>query len=143
MDFEEALARFSQTDPKEIQSNEQPLELIQYEGSEDKFLIFGQKDGPKVQVRFDDGDLWFTYEQIARIFGVDESVAIRHVQNFLDDGELDESTTAEFAVVRDEGGRSVTRSIRHFGLDTAFYVGYRVTGHARPAGDPAETSQGP
>jgi hypothetical protein len=126
MDFEEALTRFSKADPKEIESSEKPLEVVQYEGAADHFLIFGGEDGPKVQVRFDEGDLWFTYDQIARIFGVDESVAIRHVQKFLDDGELDESTTAEFAVVREEGGRNVTRSIRHFGLDVAFYAGYRV-----------------
>jgi len=126
MDFEEALERFAQVDPNELQAEEEPVELVQYEGSADRFLMFGAADGPHVQVRFDEGDLWFTYEQIAQIFGVDESVAIRHVQNFLEDGELDASTTAEFAVVREEGGRHVTRKIRHFSLDVAFYVGYRV-----------------
>lgn len=72
------------------------------------------------------GEPWFTYAQMAAIFGTDESNVIRHVQNFLENGELADATTAEFAVVADEGGRKVTLTIRHFGLDVAFYVGYRV-----------------
>lgn len=42
------------------------------------------------------------------------------------DGELDESTTGTFPVVRMEGGRQVKRDLVHYSLDVAFYVGYRV-----------------
>lgn len=122
--FDEALKRFAHVDPDEIQAD--PVTLVEYEGSADQFLIFGEVGGPSVQVRFDSGMPWFNYGQMANVFGVDENTVIEHVQNFLESGELDEATTRKFRVVREEGGRQVGRDIKHFGLDVAFYVGYRV-----------------
>ena len=124
MGFEEALERLAKTDPKEI--DEGAVRLVEDEGTGNRFLIHGSADGPQVEIRFHGGEPWFTYAQMATIFGVDETTVIHHVQNFLDNGELADATTAKFAVVGDEGGRKVTRTIRHFGLDVAFYVGYRV-----------------
>jgi hypothetical protein len=49
-----------------------------------------------------------------------------HIQRFTDDGELDDATIRDFRIVRQEGARQVERSIIHYGLDVAFYVGYRV-----------------
>ena len=122
--FEEALGRFAQVDPKEIR--DQPLPIVEYEGSSDQFLIFGEADGAHVQLRFDNELPWFTYGQMATVFGVDENTVIDHVQNFLQGGELAEATTRNFRVVRTEGSREVSRDIKHFSLDVAFYVGYRV-----------------
>ncbi len=122
--FDEALNRFAQVDPKELK--DQPVAIVEYEGSPDQFLIFGDADGPHVELRFDDELPWFTYGQMARVFGVDENTVIDHVQKFVNDGELSEATTRNFRVVRSEGNREVAREIKHFSLDVAFYVGYRV-----------------
>ena len=68
---------------------------------------------------------------MADMFGVDLSVANRQISNFVDIGELDASTFAEFARVQIEGGRRVERAaVKHYGLDVAFYVGYRVNSAA-------------
>src|SRR6185312_13914883 len=83
--FEETLERFARVDPSEMA--EKPVTVVEYEGMSGQFLIFGESDGPQVQLRIDKEMPWFTYGQMAEIFGVDESVAIRHVQNFIDDGE--------------------------------------------------------
>lgn len=125
MDFEEALGRFANVNPAELAEESQPLELLEYEGSKDRFLLFGREDGAQVQVRFD-GEPWFTYAQMAKIFGVSERTVIDHVQNFVDDGEFGDETTRNFRVVRSEGPKQVERDLKHFSLDVAFYVGYRV-----------------
>jgi hypothetical protein len=129
LDFGEALERLAQTDPKEADeeaSKAQALRLVQHEEGGPSFLIYATDRGIKTELRFEGETPWFSYQQLGEIFGVDENTAIDHVQNFLTPGELDDSTTRKFRVVREEGGRQVTREIKHFGLDVAFYVGYRV-----------------
>ena len=72
--------------------------------------------------------VWATQQQIADLFGVDRTVAGKHVANIYAADELGrEATCAKFALVRLEGGRSVSREIEHFNLDVILSVGYRVS----------------
>lgn len=84
----------------------------------------------EVSLRFDSEDqsIWATYQNIADLFGVDVSVANRHVNNVYSDNELEKSATrAKFALVQMEGGRQVVREgVLHFNLDMILSVGYRV-----------------
>ena len=52
-----------------------------------------------------------------QIFGTSERNVIDHVKKFVDDGELEDSTTRNFRVVRFEGNREVEREISHFSTD--------------------------
>lgn len=130
LDFGEALERFAQTDPKEADEEAtkgQALRLVQHEEGGPSFLIYATDRGIKAELRFEGETPWFNTRQLAEIFGVDTDTVSDHVNNFLASGELDEAaTTGKFPVVQTEGGRQVTREIKHFGLDVAFYVGYRV-----------------
>ena len=59
-----------------------------------------------------DENIWLTQEKIAALFGVDRSVVTKHLKNIFESEELSkEATCANFAQVRDEGGRSVNREI--------------------------------
>lgn len=50
-----------------------------------------------------------------------------HLKNIFSDGELDESSTAEdFSVVRQEGSRYVSRSVKMYNLEGIISVGFRV-----------------
>nr|WP_314384531.1 RhuM family protein [uncultured Cardiobacterium sp.] len=50
-----------------------------------------------------------------------------HLKNIYAEAELEEKTTTEdYSVVRAEGKRQVTRQIKHYNLDAALSVGYRV-----------------
>ena len=50
-----------------------------------------------------------------------------HIRNAFAEGELDpEATSAKFAQVRIEGGRSVSREVDHYNPDVIISVGYRV-----------------
>lgn len=96
----------------------------------DRFLLYAGKSGIEVDLRFEAEQPWFTESQLASIFGVDKDVVNYHIQQFLDTGELRTATTRKFRVVRIEGGREVNREVTHYGLDVAFYVGYRVNSDA-------------
>jgi hypothetical protein len=50
-----------------------------------------------------------------------------HSKNIYTEGELNEiSTTEDYSVVRQEGGREVCRTVKHYNLDAIIAVGYRV-----------------
>ena len=127
LDFDEALGRFAQVAPPELVRAEPngPVRL-QQDDTGARFLIYATDKGVRHELRYDSDQPWFTQKQLADMFGVDISVANRHIANFIGDGELDPTTFAEFAIVQTEGGRRVTRPVKHYGLDVAFYVGYRV-----------------
>ncbi len=103
-----------------------PLRVLEDADTGHRFVVYTTKDGLRAEARFDGEDPWFTQLQLAEIFGVDVRTVNEHIQRFTDDGELDEATIRDFRIVRQEGARQVERSIIHYGLDVAFYVGYRV-----------------
>ena len=72
-----------------------------------------------------DETVWLSLDQMAKLFGRDKSVISRHIKNALEE-ELDISTVANFATVKNEGGRNVTRNIDYYNLDMIISVGYRV-----------------
>lgn len=89
------------------------------------------KDGPNeidFPIDFGHDTVWATQQQMADLFGVDQSVVARHIRSAFESGELDETeaTHAKIASVRNEGDRQVSRSISHYSLDVVLAVGYKV-----------------
>ena len=103
-----------------------PLRVVEDEATGNRFLVYTTKGNVTVDLLFDGDEPWFTTRDIATMFGVTVPTASEHIQRFRDDGELDDSTIREFLTVRREGRRDVSRSITHYGLDVAMYVGFRV-----------------
>ncbi|PNG28940.1 hypothetical protein A1395_27945 [Pseudomonas protegens] len=95
----------------------------------DNSVVFSDDD-VHIPLRFDpeDQSIWATYQNISDLFGVDVSVANKHVNNVYSDGELEKTATrAKFALVQNEGGRYVVREgVLHFNLDMIISVGYRI-----------------
>lgn len=80
-----------------------------------------------VDARLENDTIWLTQKAMAEVFKTDRSVLSKHIKNVIQEGELDESSTcANFAQVRQEGSRSVTRNITYYNLDMIISVGYRV-----------------
>jgi hypothetical protein len=103
-----------------------PLDVIEDPETGNRFVVYTTKTGVQMDVHFDGEEPWFTQLQIAELFGVSVPTANEHIAKFQADGELDEATIRKFRIVRQEGERTVSREIDHYGLDVAFYVGYRV-----------------
>ena len=93
-----------------------------------EFLIFERQTHDKgIQVRFEDGDLWLTQKAIGELYNVDRTVITKHILNIYSELELSEiSTSANFALVQNEGNRKVKRNVQYYNLDMVISVGYRV-----------------
>jgi len=95
-----------------------------------RFKPESEDQGIDFPVDIGHGTVWASQQQMAALFGVDQSVVARHIKNIFDSNELerDESTHAKFALVQAEGARQVSRDISHYSLDVILTVGYRVSG---------------
>jgi hypothetical protein len=103
-----------------------PVQVVEDAETGNRFVVYTTRSGTHLELQFDGEEPWFTQADLARMFGVTVQAVSQHIQTFASDGELDEATFKNFLIVRREGAREVSRSITHYGLDVAFYVGYRV-----------------
>lgn len=106
-------------------------DLITVTKSELNVIEF-HNEGTNIQLKFEAGDqsIWATTKNIADLFDVDATTVSKHIKNIFFEEELDENrTTAKFAVVQNEGGRTVAREgVLHYNIDVVLSVGYRVNG---------------
>ena len=92
-------------------------------------LVIFQEAGRPVEVRLDvHGDtVWLTQRQMSVLFDTTPENVLMHLKNIFKDKELREkATTKDFLAVQTEGNRRVQRHLKHFNLDAAISVGYRV-----------------
>ncbi|KPN64704.1 Uncharacterized conserved protein [Aliiroseovarius crassostreae] len=100
---------------------DEPIRLVEDEGTGDRFLVFGTDKGIQLDIRFEGETLWMTQAQIAELFGRDQSVISRHIINVFEEGELDEQTSMQ------KMHRSLGRPATIYNLDLVISVGYRVS----------------
>lgn len=95
-----------------------------------EIILFQTTDGhTKVQVRFEDNNVWLTQKAIAELYQVSTKTISEHLINIYKEGELaEEATIWKFQTVQTEGKRRVTREIEHYSLEAIIAVGYRVRG---------------
>jgi prophage maintenance system killer protein len=68
--------------------------------------------------------VWATLDQIAEVFGRDNSVISRHFKNIFDDGELDRNAVVAKNATTAADGK--TYQVEYYNLDAIISVGYRV-----------------
>ena len=84
-------------------------------------------DQPAIDVRIEGETVWLSQRQMSVLFDTSSDNVGLHLKNIYAEGELlEEATTEDFSVVRQEGTRQVRRSVRHYNLDAIISVGYRV-----------------
>lgn len=95
---------------------------------ENKIILYQDDDEiTRVSVRFADENLWLTQNQLVEIYCTTKQNISQHIDNILNDGELDANRTVkDFLTVRQEGKRQVQRSVLHYNLDMVIALGYRV-----------------
>ncbi len=97
------------------------------EQNKNEIIIFENQD-VKLEVNMKDETVWLSLDQMGKLFGRDKSVISRHIKNAFEE-ELSNSkdgTVANFATVKKEGNREVSRNIEYYNLDVIISVGYRV-----------------
>lgn len=97
-----------------------PVHLQEDETTGDRFLIYGDGAGLRVEINYVGDQLWMTQAQIAELFGRDVSVVSRHIASIFEEGELDEATSLQ------KMQRSLGRPAILYNLDMVISVGYRV-----------------
>lgn len=102
-------------------AGEGPIHLEEDGETGDRFLVFGTDKGLRIDIRFEGDTLWMTQAQIAELFGRDRTVVTKHIQNVLDEGELEESSCVQ------KMHTSTGRPAALYNLDMVVSVGYRVS----------------
>ena len=95
---------------------------------ESEVVIYQAADGrTKVDVRFQDENVWLTQQQMADLFSTSRTNVVEHIQHIYNEGELvEEATCRNFRQVRQEGERQVSREMPFYNLDMIISLGYRV-----------------
>ena len=100
-----------------MQNEENKYDLIKFEDGEFSLDV-------RVEPKKD--TVWLTQKEMSLLFDVSTDNIGLHINNIINEGELDDSTTEESSVVQIEGKRKVTRKIKVYNLDMIISVGYRV-----------------
>jgi hypothetical protein len=98
---------------------------------ESDLLLYTAPDGAvKVSVIFRDETAWLTQKALAELFAVGVPAVNKHLKNIFESGELEPGATiSKMEMVRNEGGRQVTRTVELYNLDAIIAVGYRVNSY--------------
>ena len=96
-----------------------------------EIILYQTEDGrTHVQCRFEDETLWLTQAQMAELFQTTPQNVTLHLKAIFAEGELAEAATCKDCLqVRLEGGREVSRKLRHYRLEAILAVGFRVRSH--------------
>lgn len=98
-----------------------PVHLVEDEETGDQFLVYSTAKGMRLDIRFEGETLWMTQAQIGQLFGRDTSTISRHINNVLEEGELEEASSLQ--KTQTTTGRPATL----YSLDMVISVGYRVS----------------
>jgi hypothetical protein len=96
-----------------------------------EFLLYQAPDGhARIQVRLTDGTLWLTQQQLSDLYLSTPQNITQHIRAIYGEGEAVEAATCKpYLQVRNEGGRSISRTLKHYNLDIVLAIGYRVRSH--------------
>ena len=93
-----------------------------------KTIFYKDEEGNvTVEVLLENEDVWLNIEAISKLFNIDRSGIVRHINNIYKDDELKQnSTCAKIAQVQKEGNREVKRVYPYYNLDMIISIGFRV-----------------
>jgi len=93
-----------------------------------ELILYRTEDGrTRIQCRFEENTLWLTQAQLAELFQTSVPNINQHLTAIFEEGELaPEATIKSHLIVRQEGGRQVTRKVMHYSLPAILAVGFRV-----------------
>lgn len=96
-----------------------------------EIILYQTEDGrTRIQCRLEEETLWLTQAQIAELFETTPQNVTLHLKSIFAEGELAEAATCkDYLQVRLEGGREVSRKLRHYRLEAILAVGFRVRSH--------------
>ncbi len=101
---------------------------ISIRSSAAEYLTFIAASGESgVEAVFADENIWLTQKMMGMLYDVKTNSVNEHIKKIYNDSELiEESTIRNFRIVQQEGVREVSRQVKHYNLQMAIAVGYKV-----------------
>jgi hypothetical protein len=95
---------------------------------DNQISFYQSPDGSvNIEVVYANENVWLSQKKMAELFDCTTDNISFHLKNIYEGNEVDEkSTTEEYSVVQNEGGREVSRNIIFYSLEAIIAVGYRV-----------------
>ncbi len=95
---------------------------------DNQIAFYQSPDGSvNIEVLYSEENIWLTQKKMAELFDCSTDNISLHLKNIYKEKEVDQkSTTEEFSVVQNEGGREIKRKSRMYSLEVIIAVGYRV-----------------
>jgi len=103
--------------------NGEDRKMNELEKMKNEILIYTDEGNIRVEVFYEDENVWLSLSKIAELFGRDKSVISRHIRNIFEENELDNSVVANFATTASDGK---VYQVDYYNLDMIIAVGYRV-----------------
>jgi hypothetical protein len=93
-----------------------------------RIVVYQAEDrSGQIRVLLEGETAWLTQVQIAELFETTVPNINIHLKNIYAEGELvEKATIKDYLIVRQEGARSVSRTVLHYNLEAILAVGYRV-----------------
>ena len=91
-----------------------------------EIILYQPNDNIRLEVRLNEDTVWLNRQQLALLFDRDVKTIGKHINNALCEELKGMATVAKFAIVQNEGGRMVNRTMEFYNLDMVLSVGYRV-----------------
>ncbi|MCQ2317210.1 MAG: ORF6N domain-containing protein [Bacteroidales bacterium] len=88
---------------------------------EKETIIFQTNDSKKIEVVFEDGNVWLTQAQMAELFQRDRSIITKHIKNVFMETGLDEKSNVRFLHIANSD-----KPVKYFSFDVIISVGNRV-----------------
>lgn len=97
-------------------------------GNEKNILFYNDENGnTQVEVLLQNENVWLNIDALTKLFNIDRSGIVKHINNIYKDEELEEKLTcAKIAQVQKEGNRNVKRVYSYYNLDMIISIGFRV-----------------
>lgn len=91
------------------------------------FVAATGENPSRVELRYEDENIWLTQRMMAELYGVDVRTINEHIRKIYDDNELSKpATVRNFRIVQTEGSREVCREVKHYSLQMIISVGFKV-----------------
>ena len=105
--------------------------MSDHEPPRSSIILYRTEDGrTRIQCRFENETIWLTQAQMAELFQTTPQNVTLHLKAIFAERELAEAATCkDYLQVRAEGGREVSRHLRHYRLEAILAVGFRVRSH--------------
>ena len=103
----------------------------------DEIVLYQPNEQLSLEVKVENDTVWLNRNQMAVLFDRDVKTIGKHINNALREElaptvaknatlQNDNPTVAKFAIVQQEGNRSVVRQVEFYSLDVILSVGFRV-----------------